>query len=106
MDGQRVYWTVFVYLVEGKTAVFQSYESQAAAIMAEHGGRFELVLKPDEISSGELLPDEIHVLSFASEDGFVNYRQDPRSQALAPLREESVAQAQFVRGVRLPNYGE
>ncbi|MCA9922930.1 MAG: hypothetical protein KC421_11185, partial [Anaerolineales bacterium] len=69
MDGQRAYLTVFVYLVKGKTAVFQSYESQAAAIMAEYGGRFELVLKPDEISSGELLPDEIHVLSFASEDG-------------------------------------
>lgn len=102
---ERVYYLVFIYLKPGKTAVFYTYETQAATIMADHGGRFELVLQPDELVGDVPMPDEVHLLSFASEDGFAGYRQDARSQALAAMREESVAAAVFLSGHRLPNYG-
>ena len=96
--SERVCFTVLIYLNTGKDDVFRSYEEQAFPLIGKHGGRIELIIKPEEVT-GELdLPDEIHVLSFETKDGFANYRADPGSQQLAQLRTESVARAVFLRG--------
>ncbi len=96
--NQRVYFTILIYLNEGKEDVFRSYENQASSLIRKHGGRIELAIKPEEVTGGLDLPDEIHVLSFATEGGFADYRADPESRQLAPLRAESVEKAVYLRG--------
>lgn len=97
----RIYMTVLIYLKEGQEAVFHEYERQAAKVMARHNGRFEQLIKPDTVNGDLPLPNEIHILSFATSDGFASYRQDPDSAALAPMRIASVEKAIFLQGTAL-----
>ena len=96
--NQRIYFTILIYIKEGKEELFHSYEKQALPLIEKSGGRFELMMKPEAVNGDLNLPDEIHVLSFDTEDGFNKYRQDPKSIELAPLRIESVSNAIFLRG--------
>jgi uncharacterized protein (DUF1330 family) len=96
--NDRIYFTVLIYLHEGKEALFQEYERQAKPIMARYGGRFEQVIKPTTVVGDLPLPDEIHLLSFAAEADFDSYRQDPEAAKIAPLRFESVKKAIFISG--------
>ena len=68
--NERVYFTVLIYLKPGKEALFHKYERQAARVMERHNGRFEQIIKPTTVSGDLPLPDEIHILSFATADGF------------------------------------
>lgn len=99
--NNRIYLTVLIYLKQGKEALFHDYERQAAQVMARHNGRFEQIIKPDTVNGDLPLPDEIHVLSFATPEGFAHYRQDPDSQALASMRLASVERAIFLQGTAL-----
>ena len=101
--SKRIYMTVLIYLKEGQESLFHDYERQAAKVMMRHNGRFEQIIKPNIVNGDLPLPDEIHVLSFATPDGFSSYRQDPASQALAPMRLASVEKAIFLQGTTL-NY--
>ena len=101
--NERVYFTVLIYLKPGKEALFHKYERQAARVMERHNGRFEQIIKPTTVSGDLPLPDEIHILSFATADGYTRYRQDPESEKLTPLRLESVDRAIFLQGHAL-NY--
>ena len=98
----RVYYTILIYIKPGQEATFRSYEHQALPLMARYGGRVELFLQPDTVTGDLDRPDEIHVLSFETDDGYARYRQDPRSIELAPLRLASVDKAIFLKGRRLP----
>lgn len=95
---RRLYFTILIYVKEGKDAVFRSYEDQALPHLAKHGGRVECMFAPTTISGNLALPDEVHVLSFDTADGFTRYRADPEVQALASLRDASVEKAIFVQG--------
>ncbi len=70
--------------------------------LGRHGDRVELMMTPERTSAGLELPHEMHVLSFANERGWVNYRGDPQVTALAPLRDKSVSKAIFLKGTRPP----
>ena len=98
---ERTYYTVLIYIQDGKQSLFRAYEEQAMPLMRRHGGRVEFMMTSESASGAYDLPDEIHVLSFASPEGFSHYRQDPDVVALAPLREESVQRAVFIPGKRL-----
>lgn len=69
------------------------FEQQAAAIMADHQGRiaqaFESVRNPD--GSGE----EVHLVEFADEAGFVAYRSDPRLAELQALRSKTIPKTEI-----------
>ena len=96
--NERVYYTILIYVQEGQLALLHEYERLAQPIIEKYSGRFEQIIQPTQIVGDLPLPDEIHVLSFANEAAFSRYRQDPDSQALAPMREASVAQAIFISG--------
>jgi uncharacterized protein (DUF1330 family) len=96
--AQRVYVNVLIYVKPGQTQVFRAYEEAALPRLAHHGGRVECMFKPATAGGDLALPDEVHVLSFESEQGFEQYRSDPVVEKLAHLREASVARAIFIRG--------
>ncbi|MGA2943137.1 MAG: hypothetical protein ABSE50_13985 [Xanthobacteraceae bacterium] len=69
---------------------FRAYEDAVLPLLPEFGGRLEHRLRnPD----GTI---EIHILSFASDADFENYRNDPRRTAQAWLLEKSRAMRELI----------
>ena len=68
---------------------FQAYEDAVLPLLPEFNGRLERRLRnPD----GTV---EVHIVSFASDADFQNYRNDPRRRALSRLLEKSSAKVEF-----------
>ena len=80
---------------------FRAYETQAARIMREHGGRIERTVV---VADGADTIKELHVVSFDSEAGFAAYRADQRLAEFAPLREASVIHTEVLAGEDGPTY--
>ena len=70
--------------VEG-IADFRAYEDAVLPLLPEFNGRLERRLRTQD---GTV---EMHIVSFASEADFQNYRNDPRRTAQAPLLKKSSA---------------
>jgi hypothetical protein len=64
---------------------FRAYEDAVLPLLPEFNGRLERRLRNQD---GTV---EMHIVSFASEVGFQNYRNDPRRTAQAWLLEKSSA---------------
>ena len=70
--------------IEG-IADFRAYEAAVLPLLPEHNGRLELRLRNQD---GTV---EMHIVSFASEADFQNYRNDPRRTAQAGVLKKSSA---------------
>ena len=80
-------------------ADFRQYEREAAAIMADYGGRIERVIEVMDADSPEADTfREIHIVRFNDAPSFEAYRCDLRLVGLAPLREAAIAGTQILRG--------
>ena len=66
-------------------ADFRAYEDAVLPLLLEHNGRLERRLRNHD---GTV---EMHIVSFASEADFQNYRNDPRRTAQASLLKKSSA---------------
>ena len=98
--------TLVVILTVRSTAAaaFLAFETQAAAIMAGHGGAIErTIVMPS--SDEPACFQEVHIVTFPDEAAFAAYRQDPALQAVAHLREESVIATVILAGTDGPTYG-
>lgn len=82
---------------------FRAFERHAAAVMAAHGGRIERTVVVEPPDSPELMK-EIHVVTFPSEAAYAAYRNDPRLERFAHLREGSVVHAEILAGEDGPDY--
>ncbi|HEY0602648.1 MAG TPA: DUF1330 domain-containing protein [Herpetosiphonaceae bacterium] len=94
-QGMSVYYLVSIVLHPGMGDVLRQYEFHAAPIMQRHGGQFVYVLKPMHALTNDAA-DEIHLLVFESEQGFLDFRQDPDLHQYRHLREAAVKHAQVV----------
>ncbi|HEU4533427.1 MAG TPA: DUF1330 domain-containing protein [Polyangiaceae bacterium] len=98
--------TLVVILTVRRAALeaFRSFERQAAAVMARHGGAIErsVVLTPPE---GAETLREVHIVTFPSAEAFAAYREDPALAPLAPLRTASVVNTEVWAGEDGPTYG-
>ena len=75
---------------------FRAYENAVLPLLPEFNGHLERRLRnPD----GTL---EVHIVSFASETDFQNYRNDPRRVAQAWLLEKSSAKLELLPVVNVP----
>jgi hypothetical protein len=88
MTSQTAAAFTFVLMVripaEGIGA-FRAYEDAVLPLLLEFGGRLERRLRNTD---GTI---ETHIVSFVSEDGFENYRGDPRRAAQMHLLKKSGA---------------
>jgi hypothetical protein len=73
---------------------FRRYEDAVLPLLAEHGARLERRLRGP--SAGGEAEVEVHIVSFASADGFAAYRADPRRAERAQLLAASGAQVEVL----------
>ena len=71
-------------------ADFRAYEDAVLPLLPEFNGRLERRLRNPE---GTI---EMHIVSFASDADFQNYRNDPRRAAHAWLLERSAAKLELI----------
>lgn len=95
---------VSLYVRPGREQELRDFETQAARVMARHGGRIETVIRPTASPSAEPLPYEIHLVSFPSMERFDSYRSDPALAGLAALREQAMARTTVVIGREVEPY--
>jgi GNAT superfamily N-acetyltransferase len=77
-DGARAGRLTLVVVVDvppAALAAFEQYEAAVLPLLPRHGGRLERRLRSREETS------EVHVVSFASRDGYASYLADPDRQA-------------------------
>ena len=75
---------------------FQAYENAVLPLLPEFNGRLERRLRNPE---GTI---EMHIISFASDADFQNYRNDPRRTAQAWLLEKSAAKLELLPMANVP----
>ena len=81
--------SLLIYLKPATEAIFHEYERAVAPIIRAHGGRIDVAFRPEK-SSDNVLPSEVHNLTFPSQEAFEAYKADP-------------ARAQTRRCVRTPS---
>src|SRR5262252_1515276 len=69
---------------------FRAYEDAVLPLLSEFNGRLERRLRN---SNGTV---EVHIVTFASDADFQNYRNDPRRMAQARLLEKSSAKLELL----------
>ncbi|MBY0320329.1 MAG: hypothetical protein K2X72_16510 [Reyranella sp.] len=89
-QASLVTFALIARIPEEGIEAFRAYEDAVLPLLPEFNGRLERRLRnPD----GTV---EIHVVSFASEADFQNYRNDPRRMARAGLLEKSAAKLELL----------
>lgn len=89
-QASLVTFALIARIPEEGIEAFRAYEDAVLPLLPEFNGRLERRLRnPD----GTV---EIHVVSFASEADFQNYRNDPRRMAQAGLLEKSAAKLELL----------
>jgi hypothetical protein len=59
----------------GAEAGFQAYESRVLPLLQRHGGRLDRRLRTADALT------EVHIVSFASPEGYQSYLEDPERQS-------------------------
>jgi uncharacterized protein (DUF1330 family) len=93
--------TLVVLLHVGDPKEFERFERRASSIMARHGGRIERRIRT---AIEDDAPDEVHVVTFTSENDLEAYLQDPELAALAELRQRAIRRTEVWRGNDLPPF--
>ncbi len=102
MSNPRLTLVVALWLKDDNVAAFESFEEQAAAVMARHDGRIESVVRCSG-NSGE--PFEVHIVTFPDAAALRAYREDALMAALRPLRERAIARTEIWLGEERAPYG-
>lgn len=93
MSAYQTNFVTFVLVVRIPTEGiedFQAYEDAVLPLLPEFNGRLERRLRNQD---GTV---EMHIVSFASDADFQNYRNDPRRAAQAWLLEKSSAKLELI----------
>jgi hypothetical protein len=98
--ADRTVYLVSIGVHPGQEATLREYERHAVRVMRRHGGDFERVLRPAGPAGGG--PDEVHLLAFATPDGFARFRADPELERYRPLRDAAVRQVSVVALTDVP----
>lgn len=92
----RVIRIVSLWIRPGQEAAFDAYERAAARIMAKHGGRIDLAMRPESVPGA---PFEVLGVSFPDREAASRYAQDPETLLLRVGRESIICRTDIVDGV-------
>jgi len=81
--------------------IFLDYLNKSCAIMPEFGAHFEQFLSPFQVKGSMQKPDRVHLFYMNDMKGFKLMSADDRMQALYPLRDQSVNNANLILGKAL-----
>ncbi|GGA64674.1 hypothetical protein GCM10008015_01900 [Flavobacterium palustre] len=99
-----VFITQFIYVIEGQEEVFQQFENIAIPTILRYNGQLLFRVRPDEknyIESNIEKPYEIHLVEFASEEDFENFKKDEERKKFLHLKEQSIKSVLSIKGTKL-----
>lgn len=100
---RRYVLVVSLWLRDSDIAAFEDFERRVSKLLALHGGRIDLVIRPSK-PANDTTPFEIHIVSFAQQQDYANYRSDPEVQKLAAERERIISKTTVVEGFETDLY--
>ena len=89
---------VSLFIHPGREGQFRQFETAAAHLMKKYGGHIERVIRPTTSPSTNMLPHEVHVVTFPSLERFEAYRADADLANLAALRQVAIARTEVIFG--------
>lgn len=92
---------VSLWIHPGKEAAFDAYERAEAGIMAKHGGRIDLAMRPENVPDA---PFEVHLVSFPDREAAAGYARDPETLLLREGRESIISRTDIIEGVEAGPY--
>ena len=98
-----IYITQLVYIKPGQEKAFDEFESVAIPIIARYNGELQLRLRPDKdaLLAGTIPPPyEVHLVSFATDDDFENFKQDEERKKYLHLKEQSILSVVLIKGIQ------
>jgi len=96
-----IYLTQLVYVHPGKEDVFHQFEDVAIPLIAKHGGKLVLRLRPNPetvVSSTTEVPYEVHIVQFENEDDLGRFMRDDERQRFLHLKNESIRSSLLIKG--------
>ena len=99
-----IFITQFIYVFEGQEEVFYQFEDIAIPTILKYNGQLLLRVRPDDknyIESNIEKPYEIHLVQFASEEDFENFKHDEERKKFLHLKEQSIKSVLLIKGSRL-----
>lgn len=98
-----IFITQFIYVIEGQESVFQQFEGVAIPTISKYNGQLLLRLRPNNesyIENNIEKPYEIHLVEFATEEDFENFKQDEDRKKFLHLKEQSIKSVLFIKGTK------
>jgi len=98
-----IFLTQLVYIKEGQESVFHQFEDIAIPTISKYNGRLLLRVRPTENTFIEHhidKPYEIHLVAFASEQDFENFKQDEERKKFLYLKEQSIKSVLLIKGTK------
>jgi len=99
-----IFITQLVYVKEGQESVFHQFEEIAIPTILKYNGRLLLRIRPADSSFIENhieKPYEIHLVEFAAEQDFENFKQDKERKKFLHLKEQSIKSILMIKGTQL-----
>jgi uncharacterized protein (DUF1330 family) len=99
-----LYITQLIFLHPGQEALFNAFEDVAIPLIEKYNGRMLYRLKTEAVSSSpnaDEQPDEVHIISFGSEEDLRAFMKDETRNEVLHLKEASVKTSVLIRGVRI-----
>jgi len=99
-----IFITQLIYVLEGQEEIFHQFEDIAIPTILKYNGQLLLRVRPDEknyIENNIEKPYEIHLVEFASEEDFENFKQDDERKKFLHLKEKSIKSVLLIKGNKL-----
>ena len=101
---KMIFITQLVYIKGGQESVFHQFEDIAIPAILKYNGRLLLRVRPTENSFIEHhieKPYEIHLVEFAAEQDFENFKQDEERKKFLHLKEQSIKSVLLIKGIKI-----
>lgn len=99
-----IFITQLVYIKEGQETVFHQFEEIAIPAILKYNGRLLLRVRPTENAFIEYhidQPYEIHLVEFAAEEDFENFKHDEERKKFLHLKEQSIQSVILIKGIKI-----
>jgi hypothetical protein len=99
-----IFITQLIYIKKGQESVFHQFEDIAIPAILKYNGRLLIRVRPDSPSVIEHnieLPYEIHLVEFATEQDFENFKHDEERKKFLHLKEQSVNSILLIKGEKI-----
>jgi len=99
-----IFITQLVYIKDGQENIFHQFEEIAIPAILKYNGRLLLRVRPSENAFIEHhidKPYEIHLVEFAADEDFENFKHDKERKKFLHLKEQSIESILLIKGTRV-----